>query len=157
VGDRLRITLEDFCDMIVDVNVKIIKDSSTKSTIFTIVTLKNDEPTFHPFFHTDGSPMDYAQQIIDKESPDMYCIVSEAWVRMMPIKESDEYEKNYKWGDMKKDPKKKEALFFLGKTKDGTKNYNRIFIIHRKKSETTLEELKDSGGVTPTLQSSKLT
>lgn len=157
MGDRLKITLEEFCDRIVKVNVEIVKDSSTKSTTFTIVTYKNDEATLHPFLYTDGSPMDYAQHVIDKESPEMYCIVSEAWVRIMPINESKEYEKNYKWGNMKNDPEKKESLFFIGKTMDGTKNYNRVFIIHRKKSGTTLEELKDSDGANPTFQSTKLT
>ena len=151
----MKLTFQEFCDMIVDINVKAIKESTNK-TLFTIVTYKNGEPSIHPFFYTDGSPMDYAQQVIDKETPEMYCIVSEAWVKIMPINESNEYEKNYKWGDMKEDPQKKECIFFLGKTMDGTKTYSRTFIIYRKKSEITLKELKDKKGSHPTFKSTKL-
>jgi len=155
MGTRLKVSLKEFCDMVVDVNVKLVKTSSTKST-FKIAMYKDEDVSVHPFFYTDGSPMDYAQQFIDKEKPEMYCIMSEAWVKMMSIAKGKEYEKNYKWGDMKDDPKKQEALFFLGKTFDGTQVYSRIFIIHRKESETILEELKDKGGNFPTLESTKL-
>ncbi len=141
--------------MVVDVNTKAIKNS-TRTTLFTIVTLKNNDMSIHPFYYTDGSPMDYAQQIIDKETPEMYCIVSESWVKIMPILNVKKYEKNYKWGDMKKDPKKKECIFFLGKTMDGTQTYSRIFMIHRRKSEITLEELKDKSGSNITMKSTKL-
>ena len=151
----MKLTFDNFCDKIVEINLKAVKESTNK-TLFTIVTYKNNKPTIHPFFYTDGSPMDYAQKVIDKETPEMYCIVSEAWVKIMPISESSEYEKNYKWGDMQKDPAKKECLFFLGKTMDGTKTYSRTFIIYRKKSGITLEELKDKVGSKPTLKSTKL-
>ena len=151
----MKITFKDFCDKIVDINVRGVKNS-TNQTLFSIVTFKDGESTIHPFFYTDGSPMDYAQQIIDKHTPEMYCIVSEAWVKIIPIKQSSEYEKNYKWGDMKDDPTKKECLFFLGKTMDGTQTYSRTFIINRKKSEITLEELKEPGGGGLSLKSTKL-
>ena len=151
----LKFSLKEFCDMVVDVNVKLVKASSTKSS-FRIAMYKDKDVSVHPFFYTDGSPMDYAQQVIDKESPEMYCIISEAWMKMMPKKESKEYEKNYKWGDMKKDPKKEECLFFLGKTKDGTQTYSKIFVIHRKDSEITLKEIKGNGGINPNMQSTKL-
>lgn len=151
----MKVTFEEFCNNVVNINIKAIKNSSTKS-LFTIVLYKNEDISIHPFLYTDGSPMDYAQQVIDKETPEMYCIVSEAWVKIIPEKESKEYEKNYKWGDIQEDPKKKECLFFLGKTMDGTKTFSRTFLITRKKTEIILKELKDKTGVNTTLKSTKL-
>ena len=150
----LKINLKGFCDIVMDVYLKKIKKEG--EIVFTVITYKNNDSTTHPIFCKKGSPMDYAQKVIDKENPEMYCIVSEAWMRVMPKKESKKYEKNYKWGDMKKDPEKVECVFFLGKTMDGSENYNRIFTINHKNPEVSFEEIKDDDGTSPNLKSTKL-
>lgn len=120
------------------------------------MTYKNGEHKLHPFLYTTGSPLGYAQSVIDKESPEMYCIVSEAWMRVMTKEKGKEYEKNYKWGDMVNDPEKLECLIFLGRTTDLKESYSRTFYIHRKESGITLEELKDKKGNVPDMKSPKL-
>lgn len=140
----LKVSFKDFCDVVVSVISGKVK--ADKGDIpFTIATYKNGKHAVHPFLCTSGSPMDYAQQVIDKEAPEMYCIACVGWMKRMSDKaESKEYLKNYKWGDMKDDPKKDEGLFFMGKTLDGTETYSKTFLIHRDTSGTTLEEF-DSG------------
>ena len=128
----------------------------TKLT-FVIATYKKGIMSIIPIINSKNSPMDYAQDIIDKISPDMYVIAAEAWMRFMNNTKGKDYLNNYTWGDISKDPKKKECLTFFGKTKNGKEQYYRIFKINRKKIKIRFKEWLDVDGQRITMKSSKLT
>jgi len=149
--------LKRFCDNVVDAHIKKMQEPLCPKMPFMIITYKKGEIIMSPFLYTDGSPMDYAQQLIDKRSPEMYVIVNEAWMKIMTHETLDEYKKNYQWGDVLKDDSKEECLIFVGKTMDGTQTYSRIFRILRNGTEIIFDEMKDKDHNNPAFESSKLT
>ncbi len=148
---------KQFCENIVDAHIKKMQEPLCPDMPFVIITYKKGQISMKPFLYTDGSPMDYAQQIIDKESPEMYVIASEAWMKKVTHETLDEYTKKYKWGDIIKDDSKEECLIFVGKTMDGKQKFNRIFRIIRHGTEIIFDELKGRDNRNPDFESDKLT
>ena len=123
---------EKFCDNIVQFNLENL--NKYDELIPKLHMLKNDTELVCPIIAMSRSPMDFVQGLVDVNSPDMYCFVSEAWMKFMPHSQSKEYEKNYHHGDVSKDSQKQECLIFLGKTKDGEQQYYKVFEITRGKN-----------------------
>ena len=146
-----------FCDNVVEAHIKKMQEPLCSDIPFVIITYKKGNITMKPFLYSDGSPMDYAQQVIDKESPEMYVIASEAWMKKVTHETLDEYTKKYKWGDIIQDDSKEECLIFIGKTIDGTQAYSRIFRIIRHGTEIIYDEIKDKDNGNPAFESHKLT
>jgi len=89
------------------------------------------------------SPLEYAKPLIEKHDPDYYIVLSEAWVKQTNPKDYEELKNNYKYGDIKKSPDRKEILQVTGKSKDGKSNFGKTLVIIRneKKEIIRFEDL----------------
>lgn len=96
--------------------------------------------------------MDYAQRAIDRLQPDMYLICAEAWAAIPEDKE--EFEKNYEYGDVEKEPTKYETMVFIAKTLDGKKSHNEWYKIIRDEKGKIIDYKKQK---IRTLETTKLT
>ena len=137
----MKTSFEMFCEKVVEIHQKAMQEFSEFP--FTLATQKNGRITLHPFLSTPSSPMDFVQVVIDKNTPDMYCLTSEMWFKAIPMDKLKEYEKNYKFGNIKDDPVKTEGLVVMGKTMDGKETYNKLFRIIRHGKEIVFEENKE--------------
>ena len=149
------LNLKEFGDSLVKRHFEAIKNVNEFN--FIIVMYKNNQLGFlKPRNYFDKSPMDHAQEIIDKFCPEMYIVISEGWMKIVEKNENHNFHKNYRYGMIQNDPQKKEVLIFTGKNTITNEKYSRLFKIKRDNSEISYEEMLNDDGAKLNFESEKL-
>ena len=130
MGSRLKISFKEFYTRGITHHLKQRKRLKSDILLFVLHTCKNDKLKISPIIAYNTSPMDYAQDAIDRVQPEMYLICSEIWAHNPENKE--EFVKNYKWGEIKDMEDKFECISFLAKTMDGKEHHEEMHKIIRK-------------------------
>ena len=95
--------------------------------------IKDKKVDRYVFTSQDRSPMDYLKPLIMEYDPDAYLFCSEAWYVSGKKSDMDKL-KDYTYGDIAKDPNKKEAIIIFGGDKTNKNRVHKVLSIKRDKT-----------------------
>jgi len=110
-------------------HLKERKRLNSQILLCVIHTYKDGKYKISPIISYQSSPMDHAQEVIDKLQPEMYLICAEAWVHQ--TKDLKKYEKDYEYGKISAEKEKIECIIFIAKTRDGKEEHKEPYEIIR--------------------------
>jgi len=136
--------MNEFFNQLIENHLRIMKKTPDLNPLWLLLLIKGRLEIMNIINATKQSPNDQIAKIIKLKKPDAYIFFSEAWAKTM----SKEQMKKVKYGDVAKDPKRRECLTVIGRSIDGLHEIKKLFWIKRDGKNISFQEDKHGDKMT---------